>query len=202
MLNDATRPPMPWAQIADTLEQFFNHLEVDGPGGAEEAVRLAAAADPGARIAALDHFRQVFTDVPGRDYDPGKDGSPEVWNGLAALILEVSPDERQRFMDEVLFEVAPPSTYDFLADAIRLLVPLDELVSRIVDRLDNGTDRQQANALAMQYELFGRSSDQRLGDERRRKIADAVDRLRRTGLVGPEARTELSGFSVPEDAAN
>jgi len=201
-MNDANRFPMPWAQIADTLERFFDQLDVDVPGGAEEAVRLAAAADPGARIAALDQFRQVFTDVPGRDYEPSMDGSPEVWNGVAALILEASPDERQRFLDEVLFDVAPPSTYDFLADAIRLLVPVDELVRRIVDRLDNGTDRQQANALAMQYALFGRSSDQRLGDESRRKIAAAVNRLRQSGVVGPQARAELSGFSVPEDAAN
>lgn len=201
-MNGTISPPLPWAQVTATLSRFFGQLNLDGPGGAAAAVSTAAAADPGARLAALDHFRQVFTDVPGRDYDPRKDGSPEAWNGLAALVLEVSPDERQRFLDEVLFEMVPPSTYDFLADVIRLLVPLDELVRRIVDTLDNGTDRQQANALAMQYALFGRSSDQRLGDERRRQIADAVDRLRHTRTIGPQAQAELSGFWVPEDAAN
>ena len=91
--------------------------------------------------------------------------------------------------------------YDSLADVIRLLVPLDELVRGIIERLDSGTDRQQANALAMQYALFGRSGDQRLGDERRRTIATAVDRLRKTGPKGSQAAAELSGFSVPQDSA-
>jgi hypothetical protein len=201
MSEATTVPVQPWAQVVDTLDRFFGGLDVDVPGGAAAAVRSAAAGDARARLAALDHFRQALTDVRGRDYDPRQHGSTLASNGLAALVLEVSPDERQRFVDEVLFELAPPCTYDSLADVIRLLVPLDALVRRIVERLDFGTDRQQANALAIQYALFGRSGDQRLGDERRRTIAAAVDRLRRSGPKGPQAAAELSGFSVPEDAA-
>lgn len=175
------------------LEEFSASL-----GSAADSLDLAdAAARAGSavRAAAWDLLAR-FKEAAGG----GVDARARSLVQVAALVLAATPADRSRFRREVLFEIASSGDYAPLATVIRHLVPLDDLVRDIAGHLEGGSDRQRANALAMQYYLFGRSGDWRLGAARRRRIGAAVARLRVKPDLGPLARAELAAYVAPEDA--
>ncbi len=186
------QPLTPFCVAASGLKAFLrDHADADLNVVLPRAVPV--------RRMALDLLRQLFIEVDNRDFDRQIHGQPSRWSAMATLVLEVCPEDRETFIDEILFRVADPADYVAIADQILTLASLDRLVDAIIDRLASGTAIERRNALALQPALFGSRGDPKLGFARHQRLARARVALSELTVLPSMVREALSEYPLPFD---
>lgn len=155
------------------------------------------------RDAAIEHLRQRYvehpSDQPGEANAPVADGP--MWDGAAARLL-AHPEGRDRFVDEVLFDVWATGLYPSLLPVIRWLLPEDDLREAIAAALTSGRDAPTANALGLLATVYGRMDGPRLTATGEERIRGLVDDLRDGAAIGRRTAEALRGFVLPADPVN
>lgn len=191
MSNEPEGGPVSLDAVTDRLQDLT--VEFD-----DDDLPTAVPSDEAHIEDALTLLELVFVAEHGGSADPRAIDRAGRLLERVALLIGTDETARREFVARVLFDVRSPVLYARLAPVVTSALSLDELTAAIVDRLDAGSDRERANALDMQYYLFGRERDRRLGRERGRRIADAVERLRGRDL-DERARRALDAYRPPLD---
>ena len=175
------------------LHAFFAELADSD----DETLHRAVSADRAVPDAALAILAHAFTPRGGDATEPPPAAAH--YTALASIVLLHAPPQRGRFLDEIALSVDDPERYRLLAQRVGVAVPAVELEAALIAALKGDDELRCANALAIQYYLYGHARGPRLSDAGRAAIAEEVAALAARPDLSQRVRSELGAFTLPDN---
>ncbi|MBI3722768.1 hypothetical protein HY251_02260 [bacterium] len=132
--------------------------------------------DPAKRQAALAFLAYYLT--PLRSQVALPDDAGAAFELARALLRFFDADEKRRFLGDVAMNLADPTVFQFLKEAIRAAYTPAEVEAAVLENAASANDLHAVNALELPYFVFASHAEFNLSDAGKTRLAAIRSRLR------------------------